>query len=130
MQLVTLKKVTRYTKDKDGNPLMSKQNKPYTRLVIETEQHAKPLSGFENQSTSSWAPGQEVEIEVKDTGQYLNFSVPKTEDKVNDKLEMVLNKLTGLQLEIGRLTDALLPQAKVKKQVDDYPENDFGEPPF
>ena len=115
---VALKKITKYTTDKEGKQLMSKQNKPYTRLVIETEEHNKPLSGFENAQTSKWEVGQQVDIEVKENGQYLNFSVPKAEDKVNEKLELVLNKLVGIQLEIGRLTDALLPQAKAKKSIE------------
>lgn len=105
---VKLTKVARSTTKKDGSALLTKDGRPYTRLSIKTQQHGdKWLSGFDNPQTKSWEEGQEVEIEVTENGEYLNFSVPKREDKVDQKLEQILNKLTGIGIAIeiikGRL---------------------------
>ena len=124
MENVVLKKITKYTTDKEGKPLVSaKTNKSYTRLVIETEEHDKPLSGFENQETSKWKVGDSVEIEVKENGQYLNFSVPKKEDKIDEKLEMILNRLVGLKLTVDIIHAHIMPPKKAT--VSDYPEEDY-----
>lgn len=79
---VTLTKIQRFTKDKEGNDLIAQsgfnKGKPFTRLVIYTQEHEKSLSGFDSAVSANWKEGDKVEIEVKENGQYLNFSVPKT----------------------------------------------------
>lgn len=39
-------------------------------------------------------------------------------ETVRETQQQILNKLTGLQLQLGRLEDALIPPAKVKKQYE------------
>lgn len=121
--------IKRDTSDREGNALISKQGKPYTRMTLKVESKGERyISGFGNQSNAGWQVGDEVDITITEsdtkdkTGKpYLNFSQPKKEDKIDDKLELILNKLTGLQLSIGALTDKLVPK-KTPYPVNDAPE--------
>lgn len=90
---VTLTKIARYDKDKAGKPLISKEGKPYTRVLISTQEHgAKQLSGFENQQNSHWKEGDMVEIEVAENGQYLNFKTLSKEDRANEVLREIVER--------------------------------------
>ena len=67
-----------YNNDKDGKPLKTKDGKPYTRMNIQIESHGdKWLSGFGNARNKNWQIGDEIDVEVKENGQYLNFEMPK-----------------------------------------------------
>lgn len=95
---VTITKISRFTTDKDGKPLMTKDNHPYTRLRLQTnEQGAEWLSGFGNADNAQWAEGDTVEIEVKQVGQYLNFSTPKQADVLEAKFAELEKRVTALE---------------------------------
>lgn len=129
METITFLK--RDTSDREGNALMSKQGKPYTRMTLKVESKGERyISGFGNQSNADWAIGDEVDIVITEsatkdkTGKpYLNFTQPKKEDVVAERLELILNKLTGIQLSLGALSDKLVP-----KKASNYPVNDAPEP--
>ena len=97
---VTLARVSHFTKDKENNPLMSKNGKPYTRCLIDTTD-GRTLSGFGNQTTSNWNEGMEVSIEIstveKNGNTYYNFQTPKAGavdlSEVNTKLDQILTIL-------------------------------------
>lgn len=74
---ITIKSINTFTKDKSGNPLMSKMGKPYTRMSITTEEHDKPLSGFANAQSNTWKVGDTVDVEVTENNGYLNFATAK-----------------------------------------------------
>lgn len=75
IQKVTLTKVFRSDKDKQGKPLMSKAGKPYSKCAIKTLEHGdKWLSGFGGAWNQNWQEGDEVQIDVEQKGEYLNFS--------------------------------------------------------
>ncbi len=82
---VKLTKITRINTNKEGEPYISKKTgKPFTICRIWTEEHGdKSIGGFDNQTTSNWKEGDEVEIIVKENGQWLNFEM--TSDKVTRK---------------------------------------------
>lgn len=108
MQKVIITKIYKTDKDKQGNQLKSKEGKPYTRMSIKTEQYGdKWISGFENKDNSSWKEGDEVEVLIKENGEYLNFETPKKDDKVNDKLELILTKLGKLQFTVEQICELL-----------------------
>lgn len=117
--------------DREGNQLMSRQGKPYSRQTLKVESKGdRFISGFLNANTRDIKVGDELDITIVESDKldkngkpYLNWSLPKPQDKVDDKLEQILNKLVGLQLSIGVLTDKLIP-----KKTSNYPVNDLPEP--
>ncbi len=82
---VKLTKVTRNLANKEGEPYISKKTgKPFTICRIWTVEHGdKSLGGFNGYATDKWKEGDEVEIIVEESGQYLNFKTPS--DKVTRK---------------------------------------------
>ena len=127
MQKLTITRIFTTDKDKNGNPLISKNNKPYTRMSIQTKEHGeKWLSGFKNQTSGAWQVGQEVEVIVKENGQYLNFETPKMEDKVDMNMEKVLNNLTRIHLLVNAIYEHVVPQKiKVDSTGIEYPEEEI-----
>ena len=111
--------IARYTTDKSGKPLINKNNKPYTRVNLKTKEHGDTwISGFENDDNKSWKEGDEVQIIVKQNGEYLNFEMPKKADATNEKLEQILNKMTALTLEVRMMRELLLTPEKVRELED------------
>jgi len=125
-------KITRYTKDKQGNPLKTKDGRDYTRVNLQVAEHGqKWISGFGSNTNVNWKEGDEVELIIKENGEYLNFSEPKKIDAVDEKLEQILNKLTTINLVIQQIKEATVKSIQGKVQTDiEYPENDLGEPEF
>ncbi len=128
METLKLTSVTRYTTKQDGTPLVTKLGKPYTSIRIKAEKYGdKFISGFGDQVNAAWAVGDEVEVEVEQKGEYLNFRMPKKEDKIDDKLEMILNKLVGISIAL----ETIKANTTVKKPSS-YPqesnETSFDEP--
>lgn len=73
-----INKITRYTTDKNGQPLKTKDGRPYTSIRIQVPEHGeKWVSGFGNPANESWKEGDDVQIEVVQKGEYLNFNMPK-----------------------------------------------------
>ncbi len=71
---LTLTKVYRSTKNKDGQELLTKDGRPYEKLGIKTKEYGdKWLSGFGNQFNKNWREGNVVEVDVEQKGEYLNF---------------------------------------------------------
>lgn len=88
-----------YDKDRTGNPLMTKDGRPYTRLSIQTNLHGQQkLSGFASPATKDWRIGSEVEIKVTEArgtngAVYFNFEVPK-------KDEQALSSVKSLEITV------------------------------
>ena len=136
MEKYKITKITRYQNDKQGQPLKTKDGRPYTRVNLQTAQHGqKWISGFGSNTNVNWKEGDEVELIIKENGEYLNFSEPKKIDAVDEKLEKILNKLTQMNLILESMRQYVMPE---KKQAPvpmgdtgiDYPEEDLGEPVF
>ena len=95
MQKYKLQKIARFTTNKDGEALKTKDGRPYTSVTIKVAEHGdKWISGFGNAVNANWRDGDEVELIITPKGEYLNFSMPKAEDKQNELSEKILNKLT------------------------------------
>lgn len=119
MEKVKLTKVVRTDR------VSKSTGKPFVSLSIKTVQYGdKFLSGFGNAANAHWAEGQEVEIIteriMKDGKEYINFTVPKKEDKNDEKLEKILNKLTTLTLTIAAI-GATLDELTKKHKTLSYP---------
>lgn len=110
--------VTRYDKDKEGNPLKTKDGRPYTRLVVRCKEYDKPISGFDSPQTKDLKEGDVVEAEVEQKGEYLNFRLP-------NKTESLENEIVKLKLRVSSLESKLSPQPPK------YPEFEIEDnPPF
>lgn len=95
---VKLTKVYRKSTDKDGNVLVARDGREYTRLAIKTVQHGdKWISGFDNDTTSSWNVGDTVDIIVTENGKYFNFSVAKKDDKIISRLDELEKRIVKLE---------------------------------
>lgn len=131
MKEYTITRIYKTDKDKNGNQLIGKNNKPYTRMSVQVSEHGeKWISGFESQVNKGWKEGDKVEMIVKENGQYLNFEVPKPADKVDEKLEKVLNELMAIKLMVNSLVGD--KKAKTERfgsvptpEGIDYPEEDI-----
>lgn len=131
MKEYTITRIYKTDKDKNGNQLINKNNKPYTRMSVQVSEHGeKWISGFESQVNKGWKEGDKVEMIVKENGQYLNFEVPKPADKVDEKLEKVLNELMAIKLMVNSLVGD--KKAKTERfgsvptpEGIDYPEEDI-----
>ncbi len=111
-----LTRVYRSTKDKEGNELKTKLGKPYERVSIKTEEYGdKWLSGFGNEQNKEWKEGDEVTLEVKEVGQYLNFSPVKMESRLMDMFQ-------DLNKRVKNLEDKLLTSDNTK--VPDFNETE------
>lgn len=102
MNKITITRVFTSDKDQQGVPFKTKDGKPYTKLLLKaTEYGDNWLSGFQNARNSSWKEGDTVEVLIttkvgKDGKTYYNFSVPKTEDVLAERV----SKLELWQLQI------------------------------
>ena len=85
---ITITKIDRSDKDKEGKAYVTKDGRPYTRLGLQTKEHGtKWLSGFDNYTTKNWKEGDTVDVEVtkvsgKDGKEYLNFKMVSENDKL------------------------------------------------
>ena len=136
MEKFKISAIKTYTKDKNGNELKTKDGRAYVRVNIQVAQHgAKWLSGFGSNTNANWKVGDEVELIVKENGEYLNFSEPKKIDAVDEKLEKILNKLTQMNLILESMRQYVVPEKKqapvpYPEDLGQYPEEDLGEPEF
>lgn len=125
---VKLTKIYTTNKDKNGNELKSAKGVPYTRMSIKTEQYGdKWISGFQNKDNKDWKEGDEVEVNIEEKGEYMNFSVPKKEDKMAHDLEAIHIKLGAIYSILqamykGNLGDS---KSKIGNTGVDYPSDDI-----
>lgn len=109
----TLTGVWRNTTDKQGNPLKSKDGKPYTKLSIKTKETGdKYVGGFGNKANEAWKVGDVVEIIVEQNGEYLNFKLPNKDDAQNERISKLEGRVTKLDLSVERRVEELFSKLK------------------
>lgn len=102
MQKVKLEKVYRTTQDKNGNPLVTKQGKPYTRVsikVADSEYADRWISGFGNSANATWKDGDEVEVAITANGDYLNFEMPREKKVTRDEFDALVTRVKNLEAQ-------------------------------
>lgn len=98
---ITLTRVFSTDKNKDGTPLMSKLGKPYSKMSVKCVEHGdKWLSGFKGRENENWKEGDQVDVIVKQNGDFLNYEVPKAEDKL-------AMRVSALEVDVMQLKNAL-----------------------
>lgn len=124
---VTLTRVFATDKNKDGTPLMSKLGKPYSKMSIKCVEHGdKWLGGFKNRENENWKEGDQVDVIVKQNGDFLNYEVPKAEDKL-------AMRVSAIEVEVMQLRNAVAkmggtPVGTLNPSADN--PSDDEEPPF
>lgn len=125
---VKLTKIYTTNVDKNKQPLMA-NGRPYTRMSIKCEQYGeKWISGFQNASNKDWKEGDEVEIVLKQNGEYLNFETLKKDDKLVDMLSQLLTKVGKIDAKIDLIADGMNLKGKLedkygKSSEPDYPDD-------
>lgn len=125
---VTITKIYKSNKNKDGEFLLNRNGENYTKLSIKTTEHGeKWLSGFQNDTNKDWKEGDVVEIEITENGEYLNF---KTIDNLKEnriieslskRVEDLEIKMKGFAMKFEELKSDLVLEVTGKLQTDkDY----------
>ena len=126
---VTLTRVFTTDKNKDGTPLVAKATgKPYSKMSIKCVEHGdKWLGGFKNRENENWKEGDQVDIIVKQNGDFLNYEVPKAEDKLAMRVSAVEVEVMQLRNAVAKLGGVVAQPVAV-----DIPSNPAqeDEPPF
>ena len=114
-----LTKVYRTTKDKEGNELKTRDGRPYERLAVKVAEHGdKWISGFGSRANTFFKEGSEVEINIEQKGEYLNFSMPNVWDAIKE-LQKRVSQLEEGSLEAGK-------RLEVPEVQDEIPDDLFG----
>lgn len=114
--------VTRYTTNKEGQPLISaKTGRPYTSIRIKVEGNDKWISGFGSADNASWKEGDDVELVIEQKGEYLNFTTPKKTGggMSEEQYQKMAFQITAIGIGIQEILEILKPKAKQPS----YPEN-------
>jgi hypothetical protein len=97
---VKITKIFQSNKDKEGNPLTG-QFGPYYKIGLQTAEYpTKYINGF-NKTQLDWQVGQEVEIDLIEKGEYLNFKLPKKEDLAVAGIEELTKRVKKLEDTLG-----------------------------
>ena len=80
-----------------------------TQVRIWTDQHSdRMLSGFMTKEMDGWKVGDEVDIEIEDTGKYLNFKVPnKSNQKTNEDLKKICDYIRIVEKRVLKIEQQL-----------------------
>ena len=123
---ITLTRVFATDKNKDGTPLMSKLGKPYSKMSIKCVEHGdKWLSGFKGKENEFWKEGDQVDVIVKQNGDFLNYDVPKAEDKLAMRvsaIEVDIMNLKNAVPKMGGTVTVVTPAAPASNpSIEDEP---------
>lgn len=123
----TLTRVYISDKDKNGVPFTAKATgKPYSKLSFKCVEHGdKWLSGFKGRENENWKEGDVVDVIVKQNGEYLNFDVPKAEDKLAMRVSALEVEVMNLRNMVAK--GAPTPKAPVHDARSVSGPDDFGD---
>src|SRR3990167_4688334 len=77
MEKLTITKIFKSDKDKNGNLLKTKDGRAYSKLAIKTKEYGdKWVSGFLGYWNENWVEGQIVGAVVEPNGDFLNLKKP------------------------------------------------------
>ena len=102
--------------NREGVPYLDKNQRPYNRVGIQTQEHDKLwLSGFAYADSPmlAWRIGDEVEIEVEQKGQYTNFRLPRKENGNNNFVIAELKALRAIVEETHKMVSDLVVEPEL-----------------
>ena len=110
---------------------LGKSGKPYASVLVQFDEYAdgkgnkKWISGFGNKRTWAWKVGDDVQPEIEQKGNYLNFTFDDTEENKLDVYRLPATigfVMEFIQQQTGAKkaeTSAPAPQSENKKTEDD-----------
>lgn len=91
-------------KNKDKQPLLTRNGEPYQRVAIqsaETQGRWASNNIFNKMSAClHWKVGQNINIELSENGQYLNWKFPEGQDKTTT--QVIIEKLEKIENTLNR----------------------------
>jgi hypothetical protein len=128
MQKLTITKVYKNNKDKQGNLFKFSSGEPYTKLAILTQEYGdkKWISGFLSEGNKDWKDGDVVEVIVEEKGEWLNFKIP--ESPLEKRVRQLESRIADLDKELegkfAQLKGSLVLELTGKFQTsEDYKNN-------
>lgn len=101
-------KIYRNTADKEGNPLLTRDGRPYEKVALKVERYGdRYVSGFGNPQNKDWAIGDEVDIIIEEKGEYLNFHMPNSKKAGEAQLGMIVEEIAELKKKVKALEDKI-----------------------
>lgn len=98
---ITLTKVGRYEKNKEGQPYKWPSGDVYVRMAIKCREYGEAwLSGVASKWNENWKEGDTVEADVKKNGEYVNFNKPNPIDDLT-------KHFMALSVRVGKIEEAM-----------------------
>lgn len=103
MKKFTITKIYRTKKDKEGNPLKTKDGRDYERVAIKVKEMGDDwISGFGSNRNQNWKEGDVVELEISQkyapNGKvYNNFKEPNVFALINRRIDLLEARITVLE---------------------------------
>ena len=100
----------------------SKAGKEYGYINITTDKHNNTiLSGYTNKDNEGWQVGTEVDIDIKQNGQYMNFIIAGVKKTVSrEELDALKADIQKLKEEIAPLSMKRLMSSEAKSPQKEY----------
>lgn len=131
MKKFTITKIYRSNEDKNGNPLKTKDGRPYERVAIQTKEMGDTwLSGFGSNRNKFWKEGDEVELEVSQTfgangKQYNNFKEPNIIAGILREVNLLKSRVDALEGEVIKKDDDNIEEEIERTNTDLNSEEDI-----
>lgn len=98
---VTLTEIYINDKDKNGNALIGKNGKPYTRMSIRTSEHGSTwYGGYPTETSKYWKKGDKVWIIRSKNGQYDNFRAATKTDLLEARVAALEKEFASIRATV------------------------------
>ena len=103
IQKLTITRIHKSDKDKNGNLLKTKDGRAYSKLAIKTKEYGdKWISGFLSFWNEHWVEGQVVGAVVEPNGDFLNLKKPDPVAELEERVKILEQQMsTVLNLPQG-----------------------------
>jgi hypothetical protein len=110
---LTVRRAKRFAEDKNGNRYKTKDGRPFARASVQFQETGDEwFGGFWSDALQEGSMIQAELFEEEYQGKiYKKFKIARPEDTNDAKLETILNRLMGLQLESQIIKSAVLSES-------------------
>ena len=115
MENVTIRSIRFLSANKEGRPYLDQKNQRPQQLCFLETSDGRKMSGFvyNDSPALKWNPGDAIDIEVKQNGQYTNFRVPKYAPQTgNAQLDRIEAALAEANETLNLIADTITEKEK------------------